>query len=62
MECLPQSPDINIIGHMWCILELKVRSRYPPPLCLKELEPVEWLKIPLDEIRKLYDSIARRRL
>ena len=59
----PQSPDLNIIEHLSCILERQVRNRYPPPPCLKELEQVlmeEWLKIPLDEVRKLYVSIPRR--
>ena len=34
----------------------------PPLSCLKELEQVlieEWMKIPLDEVRKLYDFILR---
>ena len=63
MEWPPQSQDLNIIEHLWCVLERKVRNRYPPPSCLKELEQVlteKWLKIPLDEVMKLYDSIPRR--
>ena len=63
MEWLSQSPDLNIIEHSWCILERQVRNRYPPPCCLKELEHVimeKWLKIPLDKVRKLCDSIPRR--
>jgi hypothetical protein len=58
-----QSPDQNIIEHLWCTLETKVRSRYPPPTSLKELEAVlteEWTKIPLETIQKLYESIPRR--
>ena len=63
MEWPPQSPYLSIIQHLWCVLERQVRNRYPPPSCLKELEQVlmeEWLKIPLDNARKLYDSIPRR--
>ena len=63
MEWLPRSPDLNIVEHFWFVLKRQVRNRYPPPFCLKELEQVlmeEWLKIPLDEIRNLYDSIPRR--
>ena len=58
-----QSPDFNIIKYMWCVFELQVRNRYPPPSCLKELETVlteEWLKITLEEVSKLYYSIPRR--
>ena len=63
MEWPPQSPDLNIIEHLLCILERQVRNRFPPPSCMKELEQVsmeEWPKIPLDEVRKLYDSTPRR--
>ena len=63
MEWPPQSPDLNIIEHLWCILERQVWSRYPPPSRVQELEQVlmeEWLKIPLEEVKKLYDSIPRR--
>ena len=63
MECPPQSPDLLIIEHFWCVLERQVRNRYPPPSCLKEQARVfgeEWLKIPLDEVRKLHSCIPRR--
>ncbi|MBJ4999827.1 transposase [Salmonella enterica subsp. enterica serovar Hadar] len=33
-----QSPDLNIIDPLWSVLENRVRSRYPPPASLKELE------------------------
>lgn len=59
----PQSPDLNIIEHLWCQLEQQVRNRFPPPASLKELEQVlleEWLKIPLTTVQKLYESIPRR--
>ena len=63
MERPQQLPDLNIIEHLWCVLERQLRKRYPPPSCLKELEQVlleNWLKIPLDEVRKLYDPIRTR--
>lgn len=59
----PQSPDLNIIEHLWCTLENKLRNRYPPPTSLKELESFlteEWTKIPLETIQNLYESIPRR--
>ena len=59
----PQSPDLNIIEHVWSILEIQVRSRFPPPSSLKELEGVlteEWAKIPLETIHNLFESIPRR--
>lgn len=58
-----QSPDLNIIEPLWHVLECKLRSRYPPPSSLQELQQFlqeEWCKIPLTTIQKLYDSIPRR--
>ena len=51
MEWPPQSLNLNIIEHLWCVLERQVRNRYPPQSCPKELEQVlmeEWLIIPLE--------------
>ena len=39
-EWPPQSPDLSIIEHLWCVLERQVRNRYPSPSYLKELEMV----------------------
>uniref|UniRef100_A0A672Z426 MCF.2 cell line derived transforming sequence-like 2 n=1 Tax=Sphaeramia orbicularis TaxID=375764 RepID=A0A672Z426_9TELE len=58
-----QSPDLNITEHLWSVLDIQVRCRFPPPSSLKELEGIlteEWLKIPLETIHKLYESIPRR--
>ena len=55
--------DLNIIWHLLCVLERQVRNRYPPSSCLKEPEQVlmeEWPKIPLGEVKKLYDSTPSR--
>ena len=63
IEWPQQSPDLNIIENMWCVLERQVRNCYPPLPCLKELEQVsmeKWLQIPLYEVRKLYDSFPIR--
>ena len=48
-----QYPDFNIIEHLWSILEIQVRSRFPPPSS-------EWAKTPLETIHNLYESIPRR--
>ena len=59
----PQSPDLNIIEPLWSVLERRVRSHYPPPSSLKELEHVleeEWYNIPHTTIQELYTSIPRR--
>ncbi|XP_073446393.1 uncharacterized protein [Dendrobates tinctorius] len=58
-----RAPDLNIIEHLWSILEIQVRRRFPPPSSLKELEGVlteEWAIIPLEAIHTLYESIPRR--
>ncbi|KAF2351833.1 hypothetical protein FHG87_017410 [Trinorchestia longiramus] len=60
---LPQFPDLNIIEHLWSILEIQVGNRFPPPSSLKELEGIlteEWAKIPLETIPNLYESIPLR--
>ena len=58
-----KSPDLNIIGTLWSVLESRVRSRLPPPSSLKQLEDVlheEWNSISLETIKNLYESIPRR--
>jgi hypothetical protein len=40
-----------------------LRNRFPPPSSLKQLEDVlqeEWYKIPLETVKKLYESIPRK--
>ena len=63
MELPQQISDLNIIVQLLCFSERQIRNHYSPPSCLKELVHVfidEWLKIPLNEVKKLYDSISRR--
>ncbi|GFW04315.1 transposable element Tcb2 transposase [Trichonephila clavipes] len=58
-----QSPDLNIIEHLWGCLENKVRARFPPPRTLFELETVlheEWVQIPMNFVQDLYFLIPRR--
>ena len=38
MEWPPQSSDLNIIEHSWCVFERQVKNLYPPPSYLLELE------------------------
>jgi len=49
-----QSPDLNITESLWSVLESRVRSRFPPPSSLKQLEDVlhkEWYSIPQETIQ-----------
>ncbi|GFV01704.1 transposable element Tcb1 transposase [Trichonephila clavipes] len=59
----PQSPDLNIIEHLWGYLESKLRARFPPPSTILALETAlheEWLHIPLQVVHDLYACIPRR--
>ncbi|GFT70769.1 transposable element Tcb2 transposase [Trichonephila clavipes] len=59
----PQSPDLNIIEHLWGYLESKLRARFPPPSTILALETAlheEWLHIPLQVVHDLYASIPCR--
>ncbi|GFU35137.1 transposable element Tcb1 transposase [Trichonephila clavipes] len=63
LDWRPQSPDLNIIEHLWGYLESKLRARFPPPSTISALETAlheEWLHIPLQVVHDLYASILRR--
>ncbi|GFU99554.1 transposable element Tcb1 transposase [Trichonephila clavipes] len=63
LDWLPQSPDLNIIEHLWGYLESKLRARFPPPSTISALETAlheEWLHISLQVVNDLYASIPRR--
>ena len=56
----PQSPDLNIIEHMWCLMK-EVTNRYAKNadelwLAIKE----EWDSIPKETVEGLYRSIPKR--
>jgi len=56
-----QSLDLNIIENFWATLKKNVTRRHPknkedPWVILQE----EWSKANSSEVRKLYDSVARR--
>lgn len=57
------SPDMNIIEHLWAHLEKKLRSRTDKPSNIKQLFRFleeEWLCIEQPVIDKLYSSMPRR--
>lgn len=61
LEIPPQSPDINIIEHVWDYLDNKIRNR---PISSKETLKIalreEWALIPSSYIFKLVDSMPQR--
>jgi hypothetical protein len=59
----PNSPDMNIIEHVWHHLDKLVRTRDPLPSNLNELWLAlqeEWTHIEMDYIEKLFESMPRR--
>jgi hypothetical protein len=59
----PQSPDMNIIEHVWHQLDLRVRARNPLPRNKDELWVAlqeEWAAFPLESLKTLYESMPRR--
>lgn len=56
-----RSPDLNIIEHLWSILQDRVVLEQPQTqeeLC--EVLQEEWWSIPQETIQKLYDGIPER--
>lgn len=59
----PQSPDLNPIEHCWSYLKKKLNTYEKPPKGMRELferTEVEWEKIELEYITKLYESMPSR--
>jgi hypothetical protein len=56
----PQSPDLNIIEGLWDFLKVQVRERKPKTLNeLWEIAQDEWTKIPIKNIKLLYQTMPR---
>ena len=58
-----QSPDLNIIEHLWDHLKRKIRARDPQPETVEQLWEVtlqEWQSIDKEFIRRLYRSLPKR--
>ncbi|GFT11645.1 transposable element Tcb1 transposase [Trichonephila clavipes] len=54
----PQSPDLNIIEHLWGYLESKLRARFPPPSTISALRrPLStkngFIRVPLQVVHDL---------
>ena len=61
MEWPSQSPDLNLIEHLW--YDLKVAVHQQNPSDLKELEQFcleEWAKIPMVRCAKLIETYFKR--
>ena len=59
----PNSPDLNIIEHVWAELKRRLSNYDTPPNDIKELwerAQHEWNNISVEFIKKLYDSMQRR--
>jgi hypothetical protein len=53
----------ELIIHLEYPVSIRMRSRFPPPSSLSELEDVlheEWYSIPLQTIQNIYEYIPRR--
>lgn len=57
----PQSPDLNPIEGIWCILKQRVRKRLWKTLDeLKEVIQDEWSKITMEEVRERISDMPER--
>ncbi|GBE84304.1 hypothetical protein SCP_0602820 [Sparassis crispa] len=58
-----QSPDMNLIEHVWDILDRRVRARNPQPSSVDQLWDAleeEWSRISSAQVQKLYGSMPNR--
>ncbi|MCI4382560.1 hypothetical protein PGIGA_G00016250 [Pangasianodon gigas] len=59
----PNSPDLNLIKHLWDVLDKQVRSMKAPPHNLQDLKGLlltSWCQIPQHTFRGLVESMLRR--
>lgn len=59
----PYSPDMNVIEHVWDLLDRRVRQRTPAPSTgpqLREAVQEEWRAIPQRQIDRIILSMPRR--
>ena len=58
-----QSPDLNLIEHLWDELERRLRARPSGPTSVPDLTNAlleEWSKIPINTLLNLVESLPRR--
>ena len=61
LDWVAQSPDLNPIEHLWCILKKKVREQNPTTLAkLKLIIADEWEKIDPQAFKNLVESMPKR--
>ena len=59
----PQSPDLNLIEHLWDVLQRQINSRPLLPKTLSELKVAlveEWRAIPGSILEKLVEGMPKR--
>ena len=58
-----RSRDLNLIEHIWDIIDRRVKERTPPVQSLNDLEQTlhqEWQRLTQVQIRRLVGSMRRR--
>ena len=58
-----QSPDLNVVEHLWMVLKKVISTRNPPPRTVADLQVVvreEWGKIQKNTVRTLVESMPKR--
>ncbi|MCI4375917.1 hypothetical protein PGIGA_G00114930 [Pangasianodon gigas] len=59
----PNSPDLNLIEHLWYVLDKQVQSMEAPPHYLQDLKELlltSWCQIPQHTFRSLLESMPQR--